>query len=142
VKYGRREWERRFLVPSLPAGPFDRIVRLSDRYIEGTRLRLRRADDGSNIVYKLTQKHDGFLNTIYLSVVEHAVFAELPARIIEKTRHHLGPWGIDVFASGLILAEIETDSEESLETIAIPAWAGEEVTRDARYSGGALAGRS
>lgn len=57
---------------------------------------------------------------------------------IEKTRYkvrsadHL--WDLDVFEgenAGLVLAEVELGSEE--EELALPAWAGEEVSDDPRY---------
>lgn len=66
------------------------------------------------------------------------LFALFGLRCIEKTRHfvtHEGHlWEVDVFAGeneGLLIAEIELGSEE--ESFALPAWAGEEVTSDARY---------
>ena len=58
--------------------------------------------------------------------------------IIEKTRfiEQVGgkTWEIDVFEGanyGLVLAEIELDSED--EKFELPAWAGKEVTSDYRY---------
>ena len=58
--------------------------------------------------------------------------------IIEKTRfvvvHEGHRWEIDVFEgdnAGLVVAEIELASAG--EAFALPAWAGEDVTGDARY---------
>ena len=64
--------------------------------------------------------------------------------MIEKTRYLVkGPdaltWELDVFEGenqGLIIAEIEVESEDS--TFAIPHWAGEEVSHDSRYFNASL----
>ena len=58
---------------------------------------------------------------------------------IEKTRHCVGPWEIDVFKgvnAGLIIAEIELDSEDA--PFEKPDWIGEEVSGDSRYFNAAL----
>ena len=54
-KYARREIERRFLVRELPPELMD-SRHICDRYITGTRLRLRRITIGDEYVWKLTQK--------------------------------------------------------------------------------------
>jgi adenylate cyclase len=63
---------------------------------------------------------------------------------IEKTRHLIPhgdlKWEIDVFAganAGLIVAEIEVPSEDT--EFDRPAWLGEEVSHDRRYTNAALA---
>ena len=43
LKYARAELERRFLLARAPDGPCIRRAVISDLYITGTRLRLRRA---------------------------------------------------------------------------------------------------
>ena len=57
---------------------------------------------------------------------------------IEKTRYEVQfgglTWQIDEFAGeneGLVIAEVELDYPE--ERVAIPPWAGEEVTHDPRF---------
>ena len=64
--------------------------------------------------------------------------------IIEKTRYlvrHRGEeWAVDVFAgdnAGLVVAEIELEHEA--QAVALPDWAGEEVTHDVRYYNSNLA---
>jgi CYTH domain-containing protein len=64
-------------------------------------------------------------------------------RIVSKTRHFLPidglTWEIDEFTgqnSGLVLAEIELSSEE--QSVGQPAWLGEEVSLDSRYTNAAL----
>jgi len=69
----------------------------------------------------------------------HAMLDTLCERpLVEKTRYrieHQGMvWEVDEFAgenAGLLLAEVELDSEDQV--IALPDWAGEEVTGELRY---------
>lgn len=63
--------------------------------------------------------------------------------LIEKWRHRVLAagrlWEIDVFAGeneGLILAEVELASPD--EPLALPPWAGREVTGDHRYTNSSL----
>src|SRR3974390_2611150 len=122
-KYARVEWERSFLLDSFPRRAVVTRVRLiEDRYIEGTTLRLRRQrDDDGQTVFKLTQKladtavgaRQGLVTSMYLTATEFAVLANLPARVLIKSRHSVPPFGIDVFdgvLSGLVLAEAEFHS--------------------------------
>jgi adenylate cyclase len=58
--------------------------------------------------------------------------------VIEKTRHYIHHldhlWEVDEFFglnAGLLVAEVELTKED--ETYAIPGWAGQDVTEDARY---------
>lgn len=59
-RYARPERERRFLLAKRPAGAAERTARIVDRYLVGTRLRLRQMTEthGSSLrtYYKLTQK--------------------------------------------------------------------------------------
>ena len=149
--YARVERERRFLL----AGPPDpaNVVRsreIVDRYLDGTRLRLRAMTDvgTGHTDYKLTQKVPagsgpgrGLLTTIYLDLGEYEVFARLPAAVLRKTRHSVPPLGVDVFAdslSGLVLAEAEFDDDAGWHAFAVPAWVAAEVTDDPRFTGGRL----
>ena len=69
----------------------------------------------------------------------HEILEELCVKpLIEKTRfiveHEGHDWEIDVFEgdnSGLVVAEIELRSAD--DEIALPAWAGEDVSGDIRY---------
>jgi CYTH domain-containing protein len=145
TKYARPELERRFLVATMPPGAIAKTTRLVDRYLEGTRLRLRAATEGDRTIYKLTQKipgAPGLITTIYLDEAEHARLATLPALVLEKTRHAMPPFTIDVFArprAGLFLAEAELADAEQLARLTPPPWAIAEVTHDARFTGGRLA---
>lgn len=132
-----------------------RIVRIADRYLSGTRIRLRQAtettDNGGDverIVYKLTQKvpgpngTPGLITTMYLDASEHAVLAQLPAASLRKTRLSIPPLGVDVFEdplAGLVLTEAEFDDDESMVAYVPPAQVVAEVTHDQRLTGGRLA---
>jgi hypothetical protein len=107
-KYARIERERRFLVARFPTdATVVRIRRITDHYIEGSRLRLReQRDDDAPPVFKLTQKipapaagaQQGDITTMYLSEEEFRLLAQVPARVLQKTRYSMPPFGIDVFA--------------------------------------------
>lgn len=150
-KYARIERERRFLLNDFPRkADIVRIRRITDRYIDGTSLRLReqREDKGSTI-FKLTQKipapgpgaQQGFITTMYIDENEFRVLAQLPSRQLTKTRHSVPPFGIDVFEGpleGLVLAEIEFDSAPADDAVTIPSFIVREVSTDNRFTGGRL----
>lgn len=141
-RYAHPEREQRWLLDAVPdgvSGPTD----IYDRYLIGTRLRLRHA----GAVYKLGQKiptaHDAVsLTNIYLSREEYDVFAALPARELRKRRWFL-QWrdhriAVDEFTDReLILAEVELAADEPY--LPLPPFAVKDVTGDESYSGGALA---
>jgi CYTH domain-containing protein len=147
-KYSRIERERRFLLAAPP--PPDAVVvtrQIIDRYLTGTRVRLRCIDDRE---YKLTQKVpagepgpvQGTITTMYLSRPEYDTFAALPATTLAKTRLTVPPWVVDVFGpplEGLVLGEAEFDTDEGAHAFRPPVDAVAEVTDDARFTGGALA---
>ncbi len=155
LRYGHLERERRYLldgVPPLPAG--GRVLRLADRYLTGTRLRLRMVTGpGAVPVHKLGQKvqldpeHPSTVahTTVYLDQAEHALLRGLPGADLVKTRH-LVPWGplalaVDVFAGplrGLVLAEVDLGSDGRLPPDPPMRWVAD-VTDDERFGGGALA---
>jgi len=152
LKYARVERERRFLVKQFP--PKAEVVRsrhLADRYVDGTTLRLREQRDEDGIIaYKLTQKlpapdggaQQGFITTMYITKEEFCVLAQLPARLLNKTRYSVPPFGIDVFEGelkGLILAEAEFDSASDADGLIIPCFISREVSSDDRFTGGQLA---
>jgi CYTH domain-containing protein len=151
-KYARVERERRFLlaVPPPPEAMTD-SRRITDRYLRGTRLRLRRVDwaDG-RIELKFTQKipaerpghRRGLITNTYLDWAEYELLATLPADVLAKTRWSAPPLGVDLFDppwTGLVLAEAEFATDEAAEAFAVPEAAVAEVTSDARFAGGTLA---
>ncbi|HEU4650257.1 MAG TPA: hypothetical protein VFS49_02480 [Croceibacterium sp.] len=155
-KYARLELERRWLVdiarrPSLDGAW---MTLIEDRYIIGTRMRLRQMSrpDLGETKWKLTKKYDTErpearpIVTNYLTGAEHAVFAALPALPLRKRRYHLPIdgrfWSIDVFEgqlAGLELVETEAADETALAALVPPPWATKEVTHDPRYQCGSLA---
>jgi CYTH domain-containing protein len=152
AKYARPEWERRFLLAGLPPGQAVKTAEITDRYLLGTRLRLRHTievdPDGTHSIYKLTQKvpasdgGPGLITTVYLNEDEHARLSALSTTILRKTRLSIPPYGVDAFApqfAGLFLAEVEFDSAEEMHEFAAPPWAVAEVTRDPRFTGGRFA---
>lgn len=164
-KYAQRvEYERRFLVEPRPVrGPEPRsdwraqvtgpIRRIEDRYLSGGRLRLRRVTelDSGRVQLKLTKKdasdvpHRHLFATILLEQGEFDALWTLPGHPLSKLRHRVDEsgarFGVDVFQgplSGLVLAEVEADSEETLAAICVPSFALGEVTRDPFFAGGML----
>lgn len=154
-RYARLEREQRWRIGSVPTEA-RRAVLILDRYIVGSRLRLRRvsgfADATTEPTFKLGQKVRARLDdpevvkltNIYLDQNEYDVFATLAAAELRKTRWKVALEGrivtIDQFHGrhdGLVLAEIELEANDiQLTTLGIAAF---DVTHDHRYSGGALA---
>jgi CYTH domain-containing protein len=155
LKYARPELERRWRAePALrpPIEDLDFVV-VDDRYLAGTRLRLRRMtrSDGWT-ARKLTKKYETDrpearpIVTTYLTEAEYAVFAALPAHPMRKRRYHFPIegryWSLDLFEGlleGLELVEIEAPDEAALAALVPPVWATKEVTHDVRYQCGELA---
>ena len=152
-KYARVERERRFLLAGPP--PFSAVTasrRITDRYLPGTRLRLRRVEhlDSGACELKLTQKVpagragylQGLITNTYLSAAEYDLLASLPAHVLFKTRLSVPPMGVDIFdppLHGLVLAEAEFATDEAAQSFLPPQAAIAEVTDDARFTGGSLA---
>jgi CYTH domain-containing protein len=149
LKYAVVERERRYLVASIPAGVTE-TRDIVDRYIDGTRLRLREvtSSDGS-VVRKLNQKvrlSDGpaevACTSVYLDEAEWALLSDLPGRVLRKRRHLVVRDGltvaVDELPDGTMLAEI--DDGESPSTV-VPGWLDvvEDVSVDERWTGVRLA---
>jgi CYTH domain-containing protein len=150
-KYAQVERERRFLLAEPPAPSSVTATRMiTDRYLVGTRLRLRRAEwpDGA-CELKLTQKVpiagpgavQGLITNTYLSAAEYDLLASLPAAVLSKTHFSLSFLGVDVFDTplqGLVLAEAEFTTDEEARSFVPPPECVAEVTDDARFTGGRL----
>jgi CYTH domain-containing protein len=153
-KYAKLEIERRVLVnparaPDLTGLPFRRI---EDRYLDGTRLRLRCVTDSVTGAreLKFCKKYEGAelpagpVVNIYLTEPEYAALATIPAAVIRKRRYRVGdrPFGLDVFEGaleGLVLCEAEAESLQAARALVFPDWTDREVTADPFFTGGALA---
>jgi CYTH domain-containing protein len=151
LKYALVERERRFLLAGLPAEPGIRAVCITDHYLTGTRIRLRRAtqtiNEGQQVVYKLTQKIPraagglGLITTMYLNDEEYEALVALPAAVLCKTRHSVPPLGVDVFTGGLeglYLAEVEFSTDAEMAEFSPAPFVIAEVTEDQRFTGGHL----
>lgn len=149
LKYAIVERERRYLVARLPLG-ISSTKEITDRYITGTRLRLRevRENDGT-VTRKLGQKvrltpgpEEVACTTLYLDDHEWSVLSELPARTLRKKRHLVEADGwliaIDEFPDGSLLAEIDDGDQPS---DVVPAWLEvvRDVSDDEAWTGGGLA---
>ena len=150
-KYAQVERERRFLLAAAPTKGITRRRQITDRYLLGTRLRLRRVSDldTGSCELKFTQKlpaeqpgHvQGLITNTYLSPAEYDVLATLPAAVLSKTRLNVPPLGIDVFdppLHGLVLAEAEFKTDEQARSFRPPLTPVAEVTDDPRFAGGSL----
>jgi CYTH domain-containing protein len=150
-RYAKLEHERRWVLDALPAGVTDQRY-ITDAYLIGTRLRLRKVQSEGETVFKLCQKvrideaspERVKITNIYLSPDEYKFMLTLPSSSIVKTRytymHTDVIYAIDQFHgrhAGLVLAESEMS--ESHPTYPVPEFARLDVTRDERYSGGSLA---
>ena len=155
-KYARLELERRWLVDKAARPALDGafMTLIEDRYLDGTRMRLRKMSrpDLDETKCKLTKKYETErpearpIVTSYLTEAEHALFAGLPAHPLRKTRYHMlfdsHWWSLDAFEgalAGLELIEVEVSDEAALAALVPPPWATKEVTHDPRYQCGALA---
>lgn len=149
LKYAVIERERRFLIAGLPEGVVA-TREIDDRYITGTRLRLRevRENDGS-VIRKLGHKvrlsrgpAEVASTNFYLDDREWAVLRALPAHVLRKKRHLVHRDGlvvaIDEHEDGTLVAEIDDRDEPSK---LIPEWLDiiEDVSDDEHWTGAALA---
>jgi CYTH domain-containing protein len=150
-RYSKREREQRWVLNRLPTGVVD-PVEIRDLYLRDTQLRLRKIESPEEVIWKLGQKirlrpespEIVKMTNVYLDEHEYQVLLKLEGAQLLKTRWHW-TWehrrlSVDVFGGhlkGLVLAEIELDSDESL--LGLPNGALVDVTRDDRFSGGALA---
>jgi CYTH domain-containing protein len=156
-KYAHVERERRFLLRGYPPElePKHYHTQIFDNYITNTRLRLRKIREPykREWTWKLTQKfapdREDFSRTlitnIYLTQAEYEMFQIFEGNEIRKNRYpyeHEGrKFSVDVFLGqlhGLILAEIEFDSDAELDNFQLPSFAHMDVTNDPMFTGGRL----
>lgn len=154
-EYMAVERERRWLCRHVPRERIFQTEAITDLYVTGSRLRLREARpiDGSAPMLRLSRKadvdvHTRLITSIYLPEDEFATLAaSLKGLRIKKLRHRLQRLPgvmllVDEFQGeleGLIMAEAEFETPETLAAFPMPDFALREVTDDLRYSGGELA---
>ena len=145
------EIERKFLVRDRSVLVGSVGIRYQQAYLstdpERT-VRVRRAGDHAFLTIKGVSRGAARAEFEYEIPVADAgeLLALCPGSGIAKTRHRLEhggrTWEIDVFEgdnAGLVVAEVEIPSEDAI--VAIPDWAGDEVTDDPRYYNANLTGR-
>jgi CYTH domain-containing protein len=156
-KYARVERERRYLLQDLPEGltRADPHLQITDNYITGTRLRLRKVREPrtNKWTVKLTQKFapnpEDLSRTIitntYLNALEADTLSVFNSNEIRKNRYYFEfegrKFAVDMFLGdlfGLVLAEASIDTDEELERFQKPAFARADVTDDPVFSGGRL----
>ena len=156
-RYARVERERRYLLRELPVGLklSDPHTQITDNYVTGTRLRLRkvRTPETNEWTLKLTQKHAPsppdfsrtLITNMYLSPYEYEVLSVFEGNELRKNRYpyeHEGRvYAVDVFLGrlrGLILAETDFDDDAEVDAFPTPSFAHLDVTREELFTGARL----
>src|ERR1043166_9665805 len=156
-KYARIERERRYLLADLPEGltRADDHLQITDNYITGTRLRIRKVRDPrtNKWVVKFTQKFAPnpndlsrtIITNLYLNATEAETLSVFAANEIRKNRYYYDFEGrrfsIDMFIGdlfGLFLAEVELETDADLDNFPLPPFALAEVTNNELFTGGRL----
>ena len=138
-KYALIERERRYLLRDLPEGlnRTDPHLQITDNYITGTRLRLRKVREPrtNKWTVKFTQKFPldssdlsrTLITNIYLNAFEAETLSVFEANEIRKNRYYLDFEGhrfaVDMFLGdlfGLVLAEVSFGSDDELEKFSPP----------------------
>jgi CYTH domain-containing protein len=156
-KYARVERERRYLLADLPEGltRADHHLQITDNYISGTRLRIRKVRDPrtNKWVVKFTQKFAAnpadlsrtMITNTYLNATEAETLAIFEVNEIRKNRYPFEfagrKFSVDMFLGdlfGLVLAEISFETDQDLDAFAKPPFALADVTNHEIFSGGKL----
>ena len=156
-KYARVERERRYLLSDLPEGltRADPHLQITDNYITGTRLRLRKVREPrtNKWTVKFTQKFapnpEDLSRTIitntYLNALEAETLSVFNTNELRKNRYYFDFEGrrfsVDMFLGdlfGLVMAEVGFETDEELDRFVKPAFALAEVTNDSVFAGGSL----
>ena len=149
LKYAVVERERRYVLARLPEGVTS-TKDILDRYVTGTRLRLRevREDDGT-VTRKLGHKvrlsegpAEVASTNFYLNDDEWTLLTALPAQLLRKRRHIVRRDGllvaIDELEDGTLIAEIDDRDQPSG---FVPEWLDvvADVSSDEAWTGVGLA---
>jgi CYTH domain-containing protein len=156
-RYARIERERRYLLQDLPEGltRADPHVQITDNYITGTRLRLRKVREPrtNKWTVKFTQKFAPnpadlsrtVITNTYLNAAEYQMLSVFEANEIRKNRYPFEwegrKFSIDMFLGdlfGLVLAEISFENDAELSSFPKPPFALAEVTNNELFTGGKL----
>jgi adenylate cyclase len=145
---GMPEIERKFKVGTLPEhllGPGS-AIRQGYLCVTPVEIRLRAQDGG----HELTVKSLGGLRRVEVGLpLRTEQFEELwplATAFVEKTRHRAELDGavaeVDIYGGnleGLVVVEVEFDSEQQAASFVPPDWFGDEITSDSRFRNAALA---
>ena len=156
-KYALIERERRFLLEDLPEGlsRADSHTQITDNYIAGTRLRIRKVRDPrtNKWIVKFSQKFapepQDFSRTIitntYLNALEAETLSVFNTNEIRKNRYQYEldgrTFSIDMFLGdlfGLVMAEVSFETDEEMKEFKAPLFAIAEVTNNELFTGGRL----
>ena len=147
-----REIERKFLVRQLP----DDLTRFPHAAIEqgylaldanGVQVRLRKAGTKLTLTCKRNRESAREEREVVLTPEQFEILWPATSdRRLSKTRYNI-PLGhlvveIDIYSgrhAGLVVAEVEFAAEEEARNFEPPAWLGEDVSFDPRYSNQLLA---
>jgi adenylate cyclase len=147
-----REIERKFLVRELPDNltsyPHNEI---SQGYLvsldDGLQVRLRKKGESYSLTFKRGAGRVREEREVELSADQfNALWPATEGKRLVKTRYEI-PFGnrvveIDVYHDrheGLVVAEVEFEEEADAKTFQPPAWLGDDVSGDPRYSNQLLA---
>ncbi|HEY8833942.1 MAG TPA: CYTH domain-containing protein [Chthoniobacterales bacterium] len=147
-----REIERKFLVRKLPDGLTSYPHRtISQGYLvsldDGLQVRLRKSGEKYSLTYKRGVGNVREEREIELAAEQFdALWPATEGKRLVKTRYEI-PFGdhvveIDVYHEkheDLVVAEVEFDEEDAARNFQPPAWLGDDVTGDPRYSNQLLA---
>src|SRR6267142_225897 len=156
-RYAHIERERRYLLQDLPEGltRADHHLQITDNYITGTRLRIRKVRDPqtNKWIVKFTQKFAPnpedlsrtLITNTYLNANEYEVLSIFEANEIRKNRYSLDfegrKFSVDMFLGdllGLVLAEVSFETDEDMESFPPPPFALADVTNNEIFSDGRL----
>lgn len=148
-KYSIPEIERRWTVNAAALPDLGSLTKaeISDKYLTGTRLRLRSIHNESGAQYKIGKKYGDnrmfseSITNIYLSRAEYELLNQSDGIEVSKTRYRIEGGSLDVYADGgrPTTFSVEFASEDEAIAYEPPHLVVDEVTNDHDYSGMALA---
>jgi CYTH domain-containing protein len=157
-KTAQSEFHRLFLIEKLPEplGPASRHLQILDRYIDGTRIRLRQmrdpySNERTQILQKRIEPSTGTESRsaeIHLDDHEYSLFDQFGGREIRKNRYFhefdLVMYAFDVYLGplkGLNLARVDFETGDAALDLAPPGFSVIEVTNEPFFAGKHLANK-
>lgn len=146
-KYSELEIERRWLVdetllPELDSFPMRLIT---DKYLDNSRLRLRKVEYRGELLYKLCKKYGKTseisepITNLYLSREEYHALAHIPGQELIRERYSYSCQGVDfsinviVGKKAPVVVEAEFESEADAYECEPPPFCTQEVSSDSSY---------